>query len=148
MLSRRSAAIAATAATLTLTMQATAFADTGTATGRQTLQLNCAGAGNVTILTTPAVVHDSWNAAQIVGGGHFVPVAFTYLAYDDTAGLTLDDETLTHPLAHNQQSTTICGTSQTAVLGDIAPPDATLPAGVSATDTVTLSFIATVIVKP
>jgi len=148
MLSRRYAAIAATAATLTLAMPATAFAGEGTTGGRQTLQLDCAEAGSVTILTTPAVVQDSWSDAQIVGGGHFVPVAFTYLAYDDTAGLTLDDETVTHPSAHNQQSTTTCVTSQTAVLGDLAPPDVTLPSGVAATDTVTLSFIATVIVKP
>lgn len=150
MLSRtHAAAIVAAAATISLAMPATAYAADGATAGRQTMQLECDGAGPVTIETTPAVVHDSWNAAQIVGGGHFVPVAFTYRAYDETAGLTLDDETVTHPAAHNQQATTTCSTSQTGLrLGDLVPAGAPLPAGTEADDTVTLSFIATVIAKP
>jgi hypothetical protein len=34
------------------------------------------------------------------------------------------------------------------LLADLAPPDEPLPTGIAATDTVTLSFIATVIAKP
>lgn len=149
MLSRTHAAvIVATATTIGLTMPATAFAGERMTAGRQTMQLDCAGAGTVTIETTPTVVQDSWSAAQIVGGGHFVPVAFAYVIYDDTADLTLDDEAITHPQAHDQQATTTCATSQTAQLDQLVPADAPLPSGVAATDTVTLSFLATVIVKP
>jgi hypothetical protein len=149
MLSRtHAAAIVATATTISLAMPATAYAGDGMAAGRQTMQLDCAGVGTVTIETTPAVVQDSWSAAQLVGGGHFVPVAFRYVAYDETAGLALDDETVTHPAAHNKQATTTCSTSRTAQLGDIVPADAPLPSDVKATDTVRLSFIATVITRP
>lgn len=147
MLTRHQAtAVIAAAGAFVLFMQGAASA-AGTA-GRQTLQLDCQGAGTLTITTTPAVVHDAWNAAQIASGGHFIPVAFTYLTYDETAGLTLDDETVGHPSAHNQQPTTTCVASQTAPLNELAPPDTTLPQGVAWTDTVTTSFIATVIAKP
>lgn len=77
------------------------------------------------------MVHDSWNTAQIVGGGHVVQAAFTYVAYDD-----------------NQQATTTCVTSQTVLLGDLVPADAPMPPGTERSDTATLSFIATVIPKP
>jgi hypothetical protein len=149
MLSRAHAAAVVTAvATITLAAPGTAFASGDTPAGRQAMQLDCAGLGSVTIMTPPVAAHDNWSAAQIVTGGHLVPVAFTYRVVDDTAGLTLGDETVTHAAAHSQQSTTTCAASQTAVLGDLAPADEPLPTGIAATDTVTLSFIATVIAKP
>jgi hypothetical protein len=149
MLSRtRAAAVVAAVATATLALPGAAFADDGASIGRQTMQLDCTGLGTITVLTPPSSAHDNWSAAQIVTGGHFVPVAFTYLVYDETAGLTLGDETVTHPAAHSRQSTTTCAASQTALLADLAPPDEPLPTGIAATDTVTLSFIATVIAKP
>jgi hypothetical protein len=149
MLSRtHAAAVLAAVATITLAVPGAAFASGDTAAGRQTMQLDCTGLGTITVLTPPVAAHDNWSAAQIVTGGHFVPVAFTYLVYDDTAGLTLGDETVTHPAAHSRQSTTTCAASQTALLADLAPPDEPLPTGIAATDTVTLSFIATVIAKP
>lgn len=98
-------------------------------------------------MTTPTAVQDSWKAAQIVGGRHFVPVAFTYLAFDDTVDVVLGEETVTHPTARNQQDTTACRPSQRAPSGDLEPPDSTLPQGVALTDAVPLSFMATVIVK-
>jgi hypothetical protein len=149
MITRMCAATAiAAAAAITVSLPGTAWATGGGSGGRQVLQLDCQGSGPVTIVTTPTVVHDAWNAAQIEGGGHFVPVAFTYLAYDETAGIVLDDETVAHPSAHNQQETTTCIASQTAQLADIAPPGTSLPPGVAWTDTVTTSFIATVVAKP
>ena len=149
MLSRtRAAAFVAAVATITLAVPGAAFASGDAPAGRQTMQLDCAGLGTVTIVTPPVAAHDNWSAAQIVTGGHFVPVAFTYLVYDNTASLTLGDETVTHPAAHRQQPTTTCVATQTALLGDLAPPDAPLPTGVAATDTITVSFIATVIAKP
>lgn len=149
MLSRtHAAAVVAAVATITLAVPGAAFASGDTPGGRQTMQLDCAGLGTVTVITPPGVAHDNWSAAQLITGGHFVPVAFTYRVYDDTAGLTLGDETVTKPAAHSQQPTTTCVASQTALLADLAPPDAPLPTGTAATDTVTLSFIAIVIAKP
>ncbi len=101
----RAAAAAAAVATITLALPGAAFASADTPAGRQTMQLDCAGLGTVTIVTPPASAHDNWSAAQIVGGDHFVPVSFTYLVYDDTAGVVLGDETVSHPAAHRQQST-------------------------------------------
>jgi hypothetical protein len=144
----RAAAAAAAVATITLALPGAAFASADTPTGRQTMQLACAGFGTVTIVTPPASAHDNWSAAQIVAGRHFVPVSFDYLVYDDTAGVVLGDETVSYPAAHRQQSTATCVATQTALLSELTPPDGPLPSGVAATDTVTLSFTATVIVKP
>jgi hypothetical protein len=144
----RAAAAAVAFATAVLAIPGVAFADDGAPTGRQTMQFECGELGTVTIVTPPASAHDNWSAAPIVGGGHLIPVAFTYLVHDDTVGITLSDETVAHPAAHTQQSTTTCTTSQTAILGDVMPTGATLPEGVALDDTVTMSFIVTAIAKP
>jgi hypothetical protein len=114
---------------------------------RQTMQLTCDGLGPVEIRTSPAP-HDSWSAAQLTSGGHLVPVAFRHLVYDDTAGVTLFDGTVTHALAHNQQDVIRCTATQQTVLGAIAPPDFVAPDGVALIDQVTVSFIATVVPQP
>lgn len=111
---------------------------------RQTMQLDCAGLGAVEIVAAPSA-HDSWGAAQIIGGGHLVPVSFRHLVYDDTAQVTLVDGTVTHAPAHSRQDTITCSSSQRARLGDVAPPDFVAPDGVAPSDAVTISFIATAV---
>lgn len=115
---------------------------------RQTQTFDCAGLGSVTIVTPPAPVSDSWSAAQVVGDGHLVPVAFRYLAVDTTAGIVLGDETVSHGTAHQHQPATTCTSSTQATLSDLMPPDAPLPVGVAPSDTVTLSFIVTAVARP
>lgn len=114
---------------------------------RQTMTFDCAGLGTVTIVTPPSPVSDSWSAAQVVGDGHLIPVAFRYLAVDTTLGLVLGDETVSHPPAHAQQPTTTCSTSTQATVGDLLPAGAPLPDGVAPTDLVTLSFIVTAVAR-
>lgn len=145
--SRAAAALVTAVTATTLAIPGIAFASGEAPAGRQTMQLDCNGLGTVSIITPPTAAHDNWSAAQLVTSGHLVPVAFTYSAYDVTAGLSLGEETVTHPAAHREQQTTTCVATQTALLGDLAAPGP-LPDGVATTDTVTLSFIATVVVKP
>lgn len=114
---------------------------------RQTQTFDCGALGAVTIITPPPSAGDSWSAAQVVGDGHLIPVAFRYLAVDTTAGIVLGDETVSHGAAHGQQATTTCSTSEQATLGDLVPPGAPLPEGVAASDLVTLSFIVTAIAR-
>jgi hypothetical protein len=114
---------------------------------RQTMRLTCDGLGPVEILTSPAA-HDSWSAAQLTSGGHLVPVAFRHLVYDDTAGVTLFDGTVTHAPAHSQQDVIRCTATQQTALGAIVSPDFLAPDGVALTDQVTVSFIATVVPQP
>lgn len=147
MLNRTRAAAAATLATAVLAIPGVACADEGVPAGRQTMQFDCGELGMVAIVMPPASAHDNWGTAQLVDGGHLIPVTFTYLVHDDTAAITLADETVTHLAAHNQQATITCIASQTASLGELIPADAPLPQGTALTDTVTASFIATAIVK-
>ncbi|MDA8435567.1 MAG: hypothetical protein M0Z98_06235 [Actinomycetales bacterium] len=114
---------------------------------RQTMQLDCAGLGTVEIVA-PASPHDSWGVAQLIGGGHLVPVSFEHRVYDDTAGVTLFDGTVTHSPAHSRQATITCSSSQQAELGEVVPPDFVWPDGVAPSDTVTISFIATAVPEP
>lgn len=114
---------------------------------RGTEQLDCSGLGTVTITTPPENVGDSWSAAQIVGDGHLVPVSFTYLAEDTTLGVVLNQFTESHGPAHQQQDTITCSTTLLVTLADLlpAPPGVELPPGVQPTDTVALTFLATVV---
>lgn len=126
----------------------TAFAAGPVSPSRGIQTFDCAGLGNVTIVTPPAAVGDSWSAAQIVGGGHFVPVAFRYVATDATAGIVLGDDTVTHGSAHRQQTATTCTSRRQAQVSDLVAPGAPLPDGVAPYDQVTLSFIVTAILQP
>ncbi len=114
------------------------------APGRQTVQMNCTGLGTMTLIVAPTD-QDNWGAAQLLSGGHLVPVGFRHLVHDDTAGITLFDGTVSHGAAHANQDTVTCSTVETGVLGQIAPPGFTPPPGVSLTDLVTISFIATAV---
>jgi hypothetical protein len=114
---------------------------------RHTETFECGALGSITIVTPPSSAGDSWSAAQVVGDGHLIPVAFRYLAVDTTAGIVLGDETVSHGTAHRQQATTTCTSSTQARLCDLMPPDAPLPGGTQPSDLVTLSFIVTAVVK-
>lgn len=127
---------------------APAMAAGGPTPSRGTMQLQCDDAGTVVIVTPPASAHDNWSAAQIVAGGHLVPVSFTYRAYDETAGILLGEDTVSRPHAHGQQETTTCQADHRATLGQLVPAGAPLPDGAAETDTVLLSFIATAVVRP
>ncbi|MGN6088626.1 MAG: hypothetical protein ACTHNT_04965 [Actinomycetales bacterium] len=116
---------------------------------RQAQTFTCDGQ-TMMIVTPPPTVHDSWSAAQIVGGGHFVPVSFEYLATDNTTGKVLSDELLSHGAAHNQQQTVECRIDAPVQrLGDLLPPGMPLPDGAAtADDLVTMSFVVTAIAEP
>ncbi|HSN12438.1 MAG TPA: hypothetical protein VLS51_10045, partial [Propionibacteriaceae bacterium] len=62
---------------------------------RQTQQMTCDGFGSL-LIVTPPTDHDSWSAAQVVGGGHLIPVSFRSLVQDDTADVVLYDGTVSH----------------------------------------------------
>lgn len=146
---RHRLAVAATVATVAVcAAPAAALAAGPVPPSRQTQTFDCAGLGSVTIVTPPASVGDSWSAAQVVGDGHLVPVAFRYLAVDTTAGIVLNDETVSHGTAHQNQAATPCTSSTQAMLSDLLPPAAPLPDGVSPSDQVTLSFIVTAVARP
>lgn len=142
------AVIAAAACAAPLLGTVPALAAGGPTPSRGTMQLQCEDAGTVLVVTPPASAHDNWSAAQIIDGGHFVPVSFTYYVYDETANVVLGNDTVTHPHAHGQQETTTCRSDQSAMLGDLVPDGAPLPPGTEASDTVVLSFIATTVVRP
>ena len=135
--------VAAAVTAIAVTSAVTTSADAETP-HRQTMQLDCGGLGTVEIVAA-AGAHDNWAAAQIIGGGHLVPVSFEHKVYDDTAGVTLVDGTVTHSPAHGRQDAITCSSSQQAQRGDIAPPDFVAPDGVGPDDTVTISFIATAV---
>jgi hypothetical protein len=116
--------------------------------GRLLQTFTCAGQP-VTIAVSPGNQGDNWGAARVVDGGTLIPVSIEYLVQDETAAITLDDEVVSHGgPAHAHQQTITCAVSQTAVLGDVAPPDFELPAGASATDTVTMSMIVRAVPRP
>lgn len=103
----------------------------------------------VTLLVAPGRQGNNWGAARVVDAGTLIPVTIEYLVVDDTAGITLDDEVVSHGgPAHAQQQTIVCSVSQSAVLGDVAPPDVELPPGVSSTDVVTMSMVVRAVPRP
>ena len=140
--------VAAAACAVPLLGAAPALASGGPTPSRGTMELQCADAGTVMIVTPPASASDNWSAAQIVGGGHLVPVSFTYREYDETADVLLGADTVTHPRAHGQQATTTCEADRTGELSGLLPPGTPPPPGTESTDTVLLSFLATAVVQP
>jgi hypothetical protein len=116
--------------------------------GRQLQTFTCAGEP-VTIAVGPGNGGDNWGAGRIVDGGTLIPVSIEYLVQDDTAGITLDDEVVSHGgPAHANQETITCSVSESATLEDVAPPDLELPPGASGTDTVTMSMIVRAVPRP
>jgi hypothetical protein len=118
------------------------------ATARLTQQVTCAGEV-LTISSAPGNDGNNWGSAQVEGDGHLVLAALEYSVHDDTAGVWLDDEVLTHGKAHTQQQAVACDVaSQQVVLGDVAPPDFAYPPGTGPGDTVTSALRATVVPRP
>jgi hypothetical protein len=116
--------------------------------GRTTMDVTCAGQ---VLTVTTAGGHDgnNWGAAQVSGDGHLVLAGLEYSVYDDTAGVSLDDEVLSHGKAHEQQSTVTCVVaSQQAVLGEVVDPAFVYPARTAPTDLVTMSVHAVVVAVP
>ena len=96
-------------------------------TGRLTQQVTCAGQ-LLTIYSAPGNDGNNWGSAQVQGGGHLVLATLEYSLHDDTAGVWLDDEVLSHGKAHTQQQAIGCDVArQQFVLGDVAPPDFAYP---------------------
>ncbi|MGZ4626579.1 MAG: hypothetical protein ACXV3S_09880 [Kineosporiaceae bacterium] len=118
------------------------------ASGRLTQQVVCAGQP-ITIAVAPGNDGNNWGSAQVDGGGHLVLATLEYAVRDDTAGVVLDDEVLTHGKAHGQQDAVACDVaSEQFVLGDVAPPDFAYPPGTGPADTVTSTLRATVVPRP
>lgn len=118
------------------------------ATGRPPQQVVC-GDQVLTISVAPGNGGNNWGSGQVVGGGHLIVATLEYAVHDDTAGVWLDDEVLSHGKAHVQQQTVTCDVaSQQSVLGDVAPPDFVYPPGTGPADAVTSSLRATVVPRP
>lgn len=142
----RIAAAAALAAPLVLVtaMGAQAAPDHG----RTTMDVTCAGQ-TLTVTSPPGNGGNNWGAVQVSGGGHLVLVSLRYSVIDDTAGITLDDETLSHGAAHDQQQQVTCEVvTQQAIFGDLVDPSFVYPAGTAATDLLTMSVHAVVVPVP
>jgi hypothetical protein len=116
--------------------------------GRTTMDVTCAGRV-LTVTSAPGNQGNTWGAVQVRGGGHLVLVALRYSVIDDTAGIALEDETLSHGAAHAQQRQVTCEVaSQQAVLGEVVDPTFVYPAGTASTDLVTMSVHAVVVPVP
>jgi hypothetical protein len=111
-------------------------------------QVTCDGS-TLTVVTPSGNDGNNWGAARVVDGGHLVVASLEYAAYDDTAGVSLEDEVLSHGAAHeNQQRVTCLVASETATLGDLAPAGFSYPPGTAPTDLVTFSLRAVVVPRP
>jgi len=123
----------------------------GAAAPQQPQTLTCGGGlGDIQITAGPANgAQQSWGAAQIVGGGHLIPLAFDFSAYDVTAGISLFDETPLKGGGHANAAgpVTTCSQSFQGKLGDFLDPGQAPPPGTSVTDDVITTFTATGAVK-
>jgi hypothetical protein len=143
MINGRSIAIVALAAAGLAFGASPAVASPGTPT-----QVTCEGS-TLTVVPPPGNDGNNWGAVQVVDGGHLVVAGLEYAAHDDTAGVSLEDEVLSHGAAHdNQQSVTCLVARETATLGDLVPADFDYPLGTASTDRVTFSLRAVVVPRP
>lgn len=115
--------------------------------GRDIIQLTCDGQP-LTLRVSGGNDGDNWGAAHLVDGGTLIPASLEYLVYDDTAGITLDDEVLSHGQAHQHQQTIVCQDSEQATLGDALPPGMELPPGTATTDQITQTFRVVAVPRP
>jgi hypothetical protein len=116
--------------------------------GRTTMDVSCAGQV-LTITSAAGKGGDNWGAAQVSDGGHLVLVALHFTVEDDTAGVTLEDETVGHGAAHAQQDQISCEIStEQATLGDLVDAGFDYPPGTAPTDVVTMAVHATVVARP
>jgi hypothetical protein len=127
---------------------ATAAGSGPAAPGKETVEINCAGVGTLTV-SVPRPEH-SRGAGQIVGQkGHGIPTATGFTVTDVTKGTVLFSES--HPVggghAHPNQPTTQC--NATVFEGPASVFfEGHEPPGVEPSDTVRASFEALVIVQP
>lgn len=117
------------------------------ASGRQIMQMTCAGQP-VTFLVAAGNDGDNWGAAKLLDGGTLIPKTLEYLVHDDTIAATLDDDVISRGGAHEQQSTITCEVSQTDSLEHVLPPGMELPPGTSLTDQITQTFRVVAVPKP
>jgi hypothetical protein len=140
--------LAAAALTAPLVLITATGAQAAPSHGRTTMDVTCAGEV-LTVTGPPGNDGNNWGAVQVSGGGHLVLVALRYSVIDDTAGIALDDETLSHGAAHAQQRQVTCEVvSQQAVLGEVVDSTFVYPAGTAPTDLVTMSVHAVVVPLP
>ena len=126
-------------------------AGAGSAAPQQPQTLSCDGLGDIQITAGPANGADqSWGAAQIVGGGHLIPLSFEFSAYDVTKQAVIFDAMPVKGGSHAHASgpVTTCSSSQEGTLQDLLDPGEAPPPGTSLTDQVIATFTATVGVKP
>jgi len=117
-------------------------------TGRPSQQVECAGRV-LTVSVAPGNDGNNWGAAEVDGGGHLVLASLEYSVRDDTTGVLLDDEVLTHGSAHANQNPIACAVATVqSRLGDIAPAGFVYPPGTGPDDIVTSSLHATVVPRP
>jgi hypothetical protein len=140
--------VAAIAALIPLALATAPSAVAAPGQGRTTTDITCDGQP-LTVTTAGGNDGNNWGSAQVDGGGHLVLASLEYRVEDDTAGITLDDEVLSNGRAHGQQQTIVCEVAtDSAPLGDVAPPGFVYPEGTASTDTVTMSLHVTVVPRP
>ena len=126
-------------------------AGVGTAAPQQPQTLTCGGGlGDIQITAGPANGADqSWGAAQIVGGGHLIPLAFSFTAVDVTVGQTIFSATPVKGGGHAAAGgpTTTCSQTEEATLADFLEPGESPPPGTSLSDDVVFTLTALVAVK-
>ena len=141
-----SAALMACTAALACLGAAPARADSAQP-GRDVIQLTCDGQP-LDLVTSPGHDGDNWGAAHLVNSGTLIPVSIQFLVYDDTAGITLDNEVLSHGSAHQQQGTIVCEDAEQSTLGEALPPGMQLPPGTALSDQVTQTFRVVAVPRP
>jgi hypothetical protein len=138
-------------ATATSVFAASAAASGPAAPGKETIEVECAGLGSVTV-SAPRSEH-SKGVGQVVGQqGHGKPVSVTFTLTDVTTGTVLfsHQEHLGGEKAHSQQATTQCSAILAEVPAEVffeGAPE--LPPGVEPTDLIRASFEPLIVViKP
>ena len=116
--------------------------------GKELIDLDCEALGPVTVSVSRG---DSNGVGQIVGEkGHGIPVAFTTTVTDVTTDTVLasSSSAVGGGHAHRNQATTSCSGVLFAGPASLLFGGGPLPPGVAATDTIEVSIVVDVILKP
>jgi hypothetical protein len=118
------------------------------APGKDVIQLNCVGLGDVTVSVPRSESNNG--AGQVVGGkGHGIGVAFTVTFTDVTTDTVVGSESSApgggH--AHPNQATTTCSGVIFSAPASVFFGEDPLPPGVAPTDTIEVSIVGEVIIK-
>lgn len=130
------------------------------AAGPQTNIVTC-GADDVTLLVPPAVGTqdndniDVWGVGRVVGGGHLIPVAFSFDAVDTTLSggylLFTGTDTKGNGNGNGSQDTIECTQTEGGTVADVLQgeplPQEWQDAGVQSTDSVEFTFTVTAVPK-